>query len=104
MTKITSLIVDKIAQLARIPVDEKEKDRLAKGFNETLEVVDELFKINVSQVEPTHQTTGLKNIFREDKIEKEKMLSQEQVLSQAKNTHNCYFVTKRRLSSFEDSL
>lgn len=97
MAKISSTTVDKISQLAKIPVTDEEKEKLAQGFNETLGVVDELFKINVSNVEPTHQVTDLENIFREDEVDQEKMLSQNEALSQAKNKKNGYFVVDQIL-------
>lgn len=92
MAKITKDIVKHMSHLAKIPVSGKEEEELAKGFNKTLEVVDELFKVDVKGVEPTHQVTGLTNIFREDKLNEKKMLSQERALLNAKRKHNGYFV------------
>ena len=98
MKKIISKdLVEHIAKLAKIPVSEKEKTGFAKGFNKTLTVVDELFKVDVKGVEPTHQVTGLKNILREDKIDEKKILTQEQALSNTKNKHNGYFVVDQIL-------
>lgn len=98
MIKITKDTVKHMAKLARIPVDEKEEEELAKGFNKTLKVIDELFKVDVKGVEPTHQVTGLENILREDKVDEKKMLSQEQVLSNTKRKHNGYFVVDQILT------
>jgi aspartyl-tRNA(Asn)/glutamyl-tRNA(Gln) amidotransferase subunit C len=95
---ITKDTVDHIARLAKIPVTENEKEDLASGFNKTLEVVDELFKVNVDGVEPTAQVTGLENILREDEIDEKKMLTQEQALSNTKNKHNGYFVVEQILA------
>jgi len=98
MKKIISKdTVDHIAKLAKIPVSEKEKTDLAEGFNKTLTVVDELFKVDVTGVEPTHQVTGLENVFREDKVNVKKMFSQEKALSNTKNKHNGYFVVDQIL-------
>lgn len=97
MTKISTDIVKHISQLAKIPISEKEKRNLAEGFNKALAVVDELFKVNVEGIEPTHQVTGLKNILREDKVDEKKKLTQEQALSNTKNKHNGYFVTDQVL-------
>ncbi len=97
MIKITSQTVDHIARLAKIPITDEEKEKLSQGFNETLNVVDELFKINVSGIEPTYQVTDLENVFREDEVDQEKMLSQEEALSQAKNKVNGYFVVDQIL-------
>jgi aspartyl-tRNA(Asn)/glutamyl-tRNA(Gln) amidotransferase subunit C len=95
---ITKDTVDHIAKLAKIPVTEKEKEGLAIGFNKTLAVVDELFKVEVTGVEPTHQVTGLENVLREDGVDEEKIFTQEQALSNAKNKHNGYFVVEQILN------
>ncbi len=100
MKKIISKdLVDHIAKLAKIPVSEREKESLAEGFNKTLAVVDELFKVDVRKVEPTHQITGLENVLRDDVVDERKMFSQEQVLSNTKNKHNGYFVVDQILAA-----
>ncbi|MBI5122869.1 Asp-tRNA(Asn)/Glu-tRNA(Gln) amidotransferase subunit GatC [Candidatus Roizmanbacteria bacterium] len=98
MTKISKNTVDHIAKLAKIPVSEREKESLTNGFNKTLEVVDELFKVDVTGVEPTHQVTGLENVLRDDVVDERKMFSQEQALSNAKNKYNGYFVVDQILA------
>ncbi|MCX7955828.1 MAG: Asp-tRNA(Asn)/Glu-tRNA(Gln) amidotransferase subunit GatC [Patescibacteria group bacterium] len=95
--KINKVLVKKIAQLAQIPVSEKEEEKLAKGFEKTIEIVDELFKVDVFEVQPIHQVTSLENIFREDKIDEKRMFSQNEALNQAKNKHNGYFVVDQIL-------
>jgi aspartyl-tRNA(Asn)/glutamyl-tRNA(Gln) amidotransferase subunit C len=98
MKKIISKdLVEHIAKLAKIPVSEIEKESLAEGFNKTLAVIDELFKVDVKKVEPTHQVTGLENILRDDVVNEKKMLSQEQALSNTENKHNGYFVVDQIL-------
>lgn len=98
MVKIAKNMIKHIAQLAKIPVSEKEKESLAEGFNKTLTVVDKLFKVDVTGVEPTHQVTGRENVLREDRVDEKKMLSQEQALSNTKNKHNGYFVVDQILA------
>lgn len=93
--KISEDLVRHIASLAKIPILEKEEKELTEGFNKTLTVVDELFKVDVAGVEPTHQVTGLENVLREDKIDEKKMLNQKEALSNTKNKYNGYFVVNR---------
>lgn len=95
MTKINKKLTKHIAKLANIPVSEKEAEDLADAFEETLEVVDQLQKIDVAQVEPTHQVTGLTNVFRKDEVNHQRMFSQKQALANASQTHNGYFVVPR---------
>ena len=97
MAKISIDLVKHMAHLAKIPVTPKEEKNLAEGFNKTLDVVDELFNVDVKDVEPTHQVTGLENVFREDKVNENKMLLQEEALSGTKNKHNGYFVVPQIL-------
>jgi len=87
-----------MSKLAKIPISEKEEEELAKGFNKTLKVVDELFEVYVRDVEPTHQVTGLENVLHEDRVNEKKMLSQEQALSNTKKKHNGYFVVEQILA------
>ncbi len=95
---ITKNLVDHIAKLAKIPVSEREKESLVEGFNKTLAVIDELFKVDVKKVEPTHQVTGLENILREDEVDEKKTLTQDQALSNTKNKYNSYFVVDQILA------
>src|SRR3989338_8888654 len=70
-------IVHHIAQLANIPVTADEEKKLADGFTTTLAVVDELKKVNVKDVAPTHQVSGLVNVLREDTVDMDRMFTQE---------------------------
>lgn len=97
MGKISQDLVKHIASLARIPISDKEQKELTEGFNKTLNIVDDLFKVDVIDVEPTHQITGLENVLREDKIDEKKILTQEQALSNTKKKHNGYFVVDQIL-------
>lgn len=85
-------IVHHVAQLAQIPVNPQEEAALEKAFDETLKVVDTLLELDVQHVEPTHQVTGLTNVLREDIVEESNMFTQEEALSNAKHTHDGYFV------------
>ena len=56
--------------------------------------MEELNEVEIKNTEPTSQTTGLLNVFREDKTRTEKSLKQGEALSGSDKTHNGYFVTK----------
>lgn len=98
MTKISKDTVKHISKLANVPLTDREEQTLADGFNKSLKIVDELSKVDVTGVEPTHQVTGLENIFRDDKVNENKMLSQDEALSNTKNKHNGYFVVDQILN------
>lgn len=96
---VNKQLVRHIAQLANIPISSQEEEKLAKDFSETLEVVDKLQKIDTQGVEMTHQVTGLKNITREDKINKENMFTQKEALANASHIHNGFFVVERLIDA-----
>ncbi len=87
--------VKKIASLAKIPISSVQEKELASGFNATMEVVDELFKVDVAAIAPTSQVTGLTNVFREDEVDAIRIFTQEQALANAKYTHNGFFVVEQ---------
>lgn len=91
-TTFTKQDVDKIAKLALIPVTEKEEEELASGFNTVVGVLDLLKKVDVADIEPTHQVTGLENVFREDVVDESRMFTQEQALANAPKVYEGYFM------------
>jgi aspartyl-tRNA(Asn)/glutamyl-tRNA(Gln) amidotransferase subunit C len=91
--------VKHVAGLAHIPVTNEEAKKLASAFAETLQVIENLKSVDVSQVEPTHQVTGLENVTRPDVVDHDRMLTQDQALANASQTHQGYFVVPRVLST-----
>jgi aspartyl-tRNA(Asn)/glutamyl-tRNA(Gln) amidotransferase subunit C len=98
-TQFTSDDVSHIATLAHIPVTDDEKKELAKGFSTVIDVVDKLAELDTKNIEPTSQVTGLTNIFREDVVSDS--LSQDNALSNAKRTHNGFFVVDQVIEQTE---
>lgn len=94
-TSITKQQIKHIATLASIPITEKEQDNLRDAFEETLNTISELQSVDTSNIEPTHQVTGLENILREDIVDTQNMFTQQQALANAKQTHNGFFVVPR---------
>jgi aspartyl-tRNA(Asn)/glutamyl-tRNA(Gln) amidotransferase subunit C len=84
--------VQHLAKLVNIPVSSKEVKKLESGFKETLESIDLLNQLDTNNLNSTFQVTGLKNIFRQDKTDLSRVLTQKQALSNAKKTYQGYFV------------
>ncbi len=84
--------VHHIAQLANIPLTSEEEVKLAGQFEETIEVVAHLSELETANVEPTHQVTGLENVWRDDVVDEERMFTQEQALANASKKADGYFV------------
>jgi aspartyl/glutamyl-tRNA(Asn/Gln) amidotransferase C subunit len=89
--------VSRIAKLANIPVSGEEKKKLAEGFTITMKVVDDLKNADTAGVVPTDQVTGLMNVTRNDEVDEERMLSQEEALRNAKRTYKGFFVVDQVL-------
>jgi len=56
----------KLSKLANMPIPNPEK--ILKDLNEIATHFDVLDNLDIKNIEPTPQVTGLKNVFREDKI------------------------------------
>lgn len=84
--------IKKLAKLSKLTVSSKEEKYFKKQFEETFKIIDEFNKLDTSKIDQTYSVTGTKNVLREDKIDVSRILTQEDVLSNAKITHNGYFV------------
>lgn len=82
MSNITQKEVEHIAELARIKLTEKEKDKMTKELGAILGYIDKLKEVNTEGVEPIAHITGLTDIFRNDepsdlgRVEPEKLLKE----------------------------
>ena len=93
--KFTPKFVAHIAQLANLQIDAQQETELAQSFDDSLAYVEELNKIDTTNVEPTYQVNNLVNVVREDQINQTTQFSQEQALANAHQTHHGYFVVPR---------
>lgn len=65
---LTNEDVLKLANLARINISESEVDGYIVQLNQIIEYVNLLESVDVSELSPTNQVTGLSNVWREDEI------------------------------------
>ncbi len=84
--------VERVAQLANLPLTDEEKKKFESQLEETLTYIEQLNEVDTKNVEPTSQVTGLENILREDVSQAS--LSQEQALSNTIAKHNGFFKVK----------
>ncbi len=94
----TTIPVHHIAQLSNLSVTPAEEKKLEGQFAETLQVVADLQKVDVKNVQPTFQVTGLENVLRDDVVNEAKMFLQTQALANAKEAHEGYFVVPQIIS------
>ena len=86
--------IEHVAKLAHLQLDKKEFTKFKKQLSDIFTYVEKIGKMKTKGVKETSQVTGLKNRFREDKVEKERMLTQKEALSNAKKIHQGYFMVK----------
>ena len=84
--------VGHVARLANLTLSKREQDKFGRQLSEILSYVEKLNEVDTKNIEPTSQVTGLENVTRED--EAKPSLSQEEVLSNSKSTHNGMFKVK----------
>ena len=90
--KVDNDLVRHIAQLANLPLTDKEVEIFRPQLEQILCYVDKLAKVDTAGVEPTFQVLdNTCNIWREDKVSGH-CLTQKEALSQAATTHQGYFV------------
>jgi aspartyl-tRNA(Asn)/glutamyl-tRNA(Gln) amidotransferase subunit C len=68
MEKITIAQVEHVANLARLKFNEEEKKRLAEQLGSILEYIDQLNKLDTTDVEPTSHAIPVKNVSRKDVV------------------------------------
>ena len=88
----TTIDINHLSKLSQLHLDPTQTPTLTQQLQDTLKTISSLDKINTPGAEPTSQVTGLTNITRPDVIEPNRILSLDQALSNAKKTHNGYFV------------
>ena len=66
--KLTKQQIEHIAKLARLELTDQELKKYGEQLSGVLNYIDKLKEVDVSQVEPTAQVTGLTNVWREDKV------------------------------------
>lgn len=102
--EISNADVKHMADLSAIPISNSEAEQLAEAFRETLATVANLKSVDTSDVDPTHQVTGLENITRPDVVNTTTMFTQQQALANAPRTHQGYFVVTQVLDKEKESL
>ena len=58
----------KLAKLAKLELSEDELEQFTREISEILGYVEQLQEVDVKNLEPTNQVTGLKNVMRRDEV------------------------------------
>jgi aspartyl-tRNA(Asn)/glutamyl-tRNA(Gln) amidotransferase subunit C len=84
--------VKHLAELASLKLNQSEAQKLAKQFLDTLKVVKKLESLDTTTVTATPQVTGQINIFRDDQVDKSRLLTQAEALNNASRSYQGFFV------------
>jgi len=96
-TIIATADIVKVAILANLTISDEEKKLFTDQFSQIIDVVDQLNEIDTTGVVPTSQVNHLENVTRPDVVDKDRILTQAEALSGAKNVHKGFFVVKQIL-------
>lgn len=67
--KISKDEVENIAHLARLKIDDLQKEKMAEQLSNILQYIDKLKDINVEGVEPFSSAAFMNNVLRDDKLQ-----------------------------------
>ena len=90
--------VKKTAKLANLALTPSEEETLESQLNGILSYVEKIDSLDVSEIIPTSQVTGLENVTFNDKFSDDS-LTQEEATSGSVNTHNGMFKVKAVIES-----
>lgn len=87
--EIDKKLLEHVAELARLKLNEEEINKFLPQLKEALEFFSKLKEINTDNVKPSFQPVELKNVMREDK--EEECVSQDNALSLTEHKKDGYF-------------
>ncbi|MCE5212463.1 MAG: Asp-tRNA(Asn)/Glu-tRNA(Gln) amidotransferase subunit GatC [Deltaproteobacteria bacterium] len=87
--KISSQEVEYVAHLARLEINEKEKEKFTSQLNDILLYIDKLNELDTKGVEPMSHAIAVTNAFREDKTSTS--IGTEQTLTNAPDARGEFF-------------
>ena len=96
MTKITKEEVRKVAELARLELNENEINNHAKQLEKILEYIKQLEEIDTNEVPCTTRAIEVINVFRKDK--KQNFDCKEELLDLAPSREDEYFKVPKILN------
>lgn len=86
--------VKHVAKLAKLNLTDKQIKNFSQQLSQVISYMSKIQKLETNSVIETSQVTRLENVFREDLVEKERMLRQKEVLANSKRNYKGYFVTE----------
>ena len=93
-SELTLEEISHVADLAKLKLTKEDPEKFRTQLSSILDLVAKLQEVDTAGILPTNQVTNLENVFREDEVDENRILTQEEVLSNAKRIHKGYFVVK----------
>lgn len=87
--QIDSETIEHVAEIARLKLTDKEKEKFIPQLKEALEFFSKLSEVNTDNAEPSFHPVEIRNAVREDA--EGKCISQEEALSLAEHKKDGYF-------------
>lgn len=101
MAKLTKADVLHVAKLAKLDLTESEIKKFLPQLSSIIDFISQLDEVDTKGIEPTSQTTGLTDVFREDEV-KPSSIDQDGAISGTDNVYNGYFKVPAILSERSD--
>ena len=86
--------VEHIAKLARMEINDREKEKFASQISSILDYVEQLQQVDTEGIEETAQVTGLVNVMRSDMVEDWGEDIKQKLIGQALDTDGRLIKTK----------
>ena len=86
---ITIKDVEHVAKLARLELTDAEKELYTKQLGDVLQYVNQMNKVDTSNIEPMTQVVDFVNVMREDKVVYEQ--TKEELMKNAPEQENGFF-------------
>src|SRR4030095_2508776 len=87
--EVTSEMIDRIANLARLKFSEEQKKALKIDLERMIEFVEKLKEVDTTGVEPLLHITDAVNVLREDEVKQ--TITKEEALLNAPSTDGSFF-------------
>lgn len=91
MAKLNKDEIFHIAKLAKLSLSDSEIKKFLPQLTNVVEYIGHLKEVDVKNIEPTAQVTGLENVYRNDETDFSSILSNEEALGGTDKTYNGYF-------------
>lgn len=91
--KIDENQIIKTAKLARLELDEAEKEEFSRQLNDIIEYVEKINQLDTSNVKPADHIMEISNVFRKDAVKKS--IDRAEIEKIAPSYENGFFVVPK---------